>query len=248
MLQLGSSFEGLAIEASDGRLGMVSDLLFDDATWRIRWMVGRTGPWLNRRTILIPPAASFGCDQGRRELSVRLTRAQVEASPDILLDEPVSRQIEYGLHGLETWDPAWGNPRFVAGMWGGMGVRVSRARLAEEKAMHKTPRGGTQDDAGDPHLRSVHAIIGSRVRASDGLVGSLEDVAFEDAGWDIQGIIVKTDHWPGELVELPPDAVQQISWSHQETLLTLDRAAVKASSAWAGLDRARARGQPAEPR
>ncbi len=241
MLQLGSSFKGLAIEASDGRLGTVSDLLFDDSTWHIRWMVGRTGPWLTRRTILVSPASIGQADQQQHELHVRLTRAQVQASPDILLDEPVSRQVEYGLHGLGAWDPEWGNPRLVAGLWGGMGVRVSRARLAEEKAMHKAPRGGTQEDAGDPHLRSLSAVIGSHVHATDGVVGHVTDVVFEDAGWDIRHVIVDLKDWrPGRRVLLQPAAVKQISWSHQETTLTLDCAAMKASPSWMGISHARA--------
>ena len=117
----GPSLNGFAIEASDGRLGVVTNLLFDDASWSVRWMVAHAGHWLNRRTVLIHPAAIGAADQRRRVLSVRLTRAQVEAIPDILVDEPVSRQIDYGEHGLKELDPAWGNPRFVAGVWGGIG-------------------------------------------------------------------------------------------------------------------------------
>lgn len=238
MLQLGSSFEGLAVLASDGRLGTVSDLLFDDSAWHIRWMVGRTGPWLARRTILIHPSAVGQIDQERRELAVRMTRAPVRASPDILLDEPVSRQIEYGVHGFKEQDPEWGNPRFLAGVWGGMGLRVSRARLDEEKAMHKTPRGGTQTDSGDPHLRSVSAVIGSQVQATDGIVGHVRDVVFDESDWNIRHVIVGLRDWGlGKQVLLPPAAIRQISWSHQDITLSITRAAVKASPVWHPTDR-----------
>ena len=39
MLHNASKIHGYAIEASDGRLGTVSDFLFDDASWLIRWLV-----------------------------------------------------------------------------------------------------------------------------------------------------------------------------------------------------------------
>ena len=39
MLLPGSALKGYAIEASDGRVGTVSDFLFDDTTWKLRWLV-----------------------------------------------------------------------------------------------------------------------------------------------------------------------------------------------------------------
>ncbi len=47
-----SAITGYAIEASDGLLGTVSDLLFEDVGWTIRWLVVDTGNWL-------PVAKSF---------------------------------------------------------------------------------------------------------------------------------------------------------------------------------------------
>ncbi len=52
MMLLGS-LRGFAIVASDGRLGTVSDFLFDDAAWQVRWLVVRTGTWLAGRAALI---------------------------------------------------------------------------------------------------------------------------------------------------------------------------------------------------
>ena len=46
------SFKGYAIEASDGRLGTVTDLLFEDVGWVVRWLVVDTGNWLPRRKVL----------------------------------------------------------------------------------------------------------------------------------------------------------------------------------------------------
>jgi hypothetical protein len=47
MLWYASVINGYAIEASDSRLGTVSDFLFEDTSWMIRWLVVDTGNWLS---------------------------------------------------------------------------------------------------------------------------------------------------------------------------------------------------------
>jgi len=54
MLWTASKIKGYAIAASDGDVGHVSDLLFDDASWQIRWLVVETGNWLAGRKVLLP--------------------------------------------------------------------------------------------------------------------------------------------------------------------------------------------------
>jgi hypothetical protein len=49
MLQVGTAINGYKIEASDGTIGSVSDFLFDDRTWKVRWLVVDTGNWLTGR-------------------------------------------------------------------------------------------------------------------------------------------------------------------------------------------------------
>lgn len=39
MLQVGSTLKGYAIQASDGGIGTLDDLLFDKRTWKVRWAV-----------------------------------------------------------------------------------------------------------------------------------------------------------------------------------------------------------------
>jgi hypothetical protein len=54
MLGDASAINGYAIEASDGLLGTVSDLLFEDVGWATRWLVVDTGNWLSGRKVLLP--------------------------------------------------------------------------------------------------------------------------------------------------------------------------------------------------
>jgi hypothetical protein len=80
--------------ASDGQLGTVSDFLFDDASWLIRWLVVDTGNWLSGRKVLLPPSVLGHLDESESRFFVRLTKQQVRESPAIDTDQPVSRQTE----------------------------------------------------------------------------------------------------------------------------------------------------------
>src|SRR5580693_8196336 len=103
MLHNASKIHGYAIEASDGRLGTVSDFLFDDASWLVRWLVVDTGTWLSGRKVLLPPFVLGHPDPRNREFPVRLTMAQVKGSPDINSDQPVSRQMESTVYDYYGW-------------------------------------------------------------------------------------------------------------------------------------------------
>ena len=46
---------GHHIEATDGEIGHVEDLLVDDYTWAIRYLLVGTGNWWNGHRVLVPP-------------------------------------------------------------------------------------------------------------------------------------------------------------------------------------------------
>ncbi|MGB8182853.1 MAG: PRC-barrel domain-containing protein [Stellaceae bacterium] len=66
MLWDASAIIGCAIEASDGRLGTVSDLLFEDVSWAIRWLIVDSGNWLPGRKVLLPLSALGQPDRAQR--------------------------------------------------------------------------------------------------------------------------------------------------------------------------------------
>jgi hypothetical protein len=215
MLHQGLAFKGFSIEASDGKLGTVSDFLFDDQTWKLRWLVIQTGNWLNDRKVLIHPSAIDKADVANRTLLVKLSRDQVEKSPSIATDEPVSMQMEYRL------DRYYGMPPLQGGMYEGGTAIAMPMNFAE------------RDDTGDHHLRSLAAVTGYRIHASDGAMGHLEGFLIDDQGWDIRYLIANTrDWWFGRHVLLSPASVREILWDQQEIRLNLTGYKIKGSPAW----------------
>ena len=225
-----SKLMGYTIEASDGPIGTVNDFLFDDATWKVRWLVVDTGHWLTGRKVLIHPSAMGAVDDGRQRIPVQLTKARIKDSPDILQDQPVSRQMESGLYGYYGSDPYWG------GSFSGMNAiaaplssRPYFGGFGMGEAAEIQPR---RDDQ-DPHLRSAAEVNGYHVHASDGSIGHVEDLVVAEDGWGIRYLVIDTRNWwAGQHVLVSPYAVREINWGDRQMRLDITREKIKASPPW----------------
>ena len=114
MLQNTKHLKGFVIRATDGDLGTVNELYFDDESWAIRYLTVETGGWLEDRQVLISPYSIKGVDWQGKRLDVALTKKQVENSPDINTHMPVSRQEEATYLGYYQYPYYWGGPY----LWG----------------------------------------------------------------------------------------------------------------------------------
>jgi hypothetical protein len=94
MLRTLKDFENCAIGATDGDIGRVKGLYFDDHAWAIRYLIVDTGSWLSGRKVLISPISIHKPDWTANSLPAAITRDQVQSSPDIDTDKPVTRQHE----------------------------------------------------------------------------------------------------------------------------------------------------------
>lgn len=73
---------GYRIQASDGPLGHVEDLLVDNDNWAIDKMIVDTKEWLPGGHVLVSPSAVEGIDWHAREVRLRLTRAELRAASE----------------------------------------------------------------------------------------------------------------------------------------------------------------------
>jgi hypothetical protein len=244
MLRNASRLLGLAVEATDGEVGSVADLLFDDRQWTVRWAVVDTGGWLADRQVLLAPSMLGeppALDDERHAavaFRVALTRRQVEGSPDVSSDEPVSRQHEAELFEHYEHEPYWagGDPLTV----GNPGTShwpagdMSTATQAAEHDEHRT---------GDPHLRSTKDIAGYVVEARDGDIGEVEEFLIDpSAAWAIRYLVVDIGRWlPGRHVLIAPRWLSEIDWQSRSVRVDRCRREIKEAPAYdadAALDRA----------
>jgi len=94
---------GFSIKEVDGEIGKIEDFYFDDISWKIRYLVVKTGNWFTGGKVLISPKSLQKPDWENEAFSVNLTKEQIKNSPDIETDKPVSRQQEEQLYSYYPW-------------------------------------------------------------------------------------------------------------------------------------------------
>ncbi len=225
MLTQASAMNGYSIQASDGKIGTVSDLLFDDDTWLVRWLVVDVGDWLLGRKVLLPSTALGHLNREEEQFSVRLSQQQIKASPDIDTNLPVSRHMETDIYDYYGWRPYWPNGLYL----GGFGYPSDSFASTPDSA--DGPGGVAPIDR---HLRSAHEIKGCHIHATDGEIGHVDDLLIEDGDWSIHYLSVETSNWwTGKDVLISPRSVQDIDWQERVISLDVDRARVKGSPPYA---------------
>ncbi|MBB4198245.1 hypothetical protein CCR94_17285 [Rhodoblastus sphagnicola] len=230
MLEFASALRGYAIKSRDGEIGTIADFLFDDRTWRTRWLVVDTGNWLTGRMVLLHPGALGQADYERRELSVALTRAQVEESPALSRHEPVSMQMERHLYDYYGWEPNTLEYAF--------GANPIAAKFSAPPFFAPAPDADIALAARDydPHLRSLVAIDAYRIVGADGAIGKVETLLIDTVRWFVPYLVVDTGHWwSGKHVLISRHAVRKVSWADREIRVSVNRAQVKASPPWSAL-------------
>ena len=231
MLRNSSEIIGYTIGAIDGRLGKVTDFLFDDDTWLVRWLVIDTGSWLSGRKVLLPPSVLGHFSAIGDQFSVRLTMQQIKDSPGVETDLPVSRQIEANTYDYYGWNPYWSNGLYMGGYSWGSGNMTpvpygESLRRAEEIASE-------EQENNDLHLRSAKVVSGYDIHASDGNIGHVADLLVEDADWGIHYLVVDTQNWwSGKHVLLSPRSIEAIDWTNRQVDLLVTRKCVKNAPAY----------------
>jgi uncharacterized protein YrrD len=231
MLRNAKELEHHELRARDGKIGHVQDFFFDDVRWTVRYLVVDTGTWLNSRKVLISPVAVRSVEWEGKLISVELTQEQVRNSPGIDTEQPVSREHEAALTSYYDWPAYWGAAGFPDI---GFAAPISLAAIDRPEAkkpatQHSSPTAVHEDH----HMRSVRAVTGHAVEASDGSIGHVHDFLIDDRSWAIRYLIIDTRNWwPGKKVLVSPRWIREVGWNESKVYVELTRAAVKASPAY----------------
>lgn len=98
-LRSAREINGYQIEASDGRMGHVEDLIISDEDWVVRYLVIDTRKWWPGKKVLISPEWRVGqFDWTERTVSIDLTREKIKAAPEYDPSEQIRRAYEGQLH------------------------------------------------------------------------------------------------------------------------------------------------------
>ena len=219
MLNKAKTLANYKLDSLDGEIGKVKEFYFDDRYWTIRYLVADTaGSWLMGRQVLISPYALIAVIKEEQHIAVDLTKMQIERSPSLNSDKPVSHQFEEAYYVFYGWPNYWGGPY----MWGVYPNIVRDREKWRDTIKH--------EKSWDPNLRSTHEVSGYHIQASDGEIGHVDDFVIDDQTWAIRYLIVDTRNWwPGKKVLISPQWIDHVSWSDSKVFVNLSRDAIKES-------------------
>jgi hypothetical protein len=212
MLHKANSLRGYTLHSLTGEVGKVAEFFFDDKHWTIRYLVADTGGWITDRQVLLSPYALTSVNREGRFISVDLTLKQIEESPSLASDKPVSRQYEEDYYGYYGW------PMYLSGpyRWG--------AHPTLERDKKKWVPSFRGQKAWDAHLRSTRDVEGHHVQAVDGEIGHVEDFIIDEDFWAIRYLVVDTKNWlPGKRVLVAPKWIERVSWPESKVFVNLSR-------------------------
>ena len=147
-----------------------------------------------------------------------MTNKQIENSPSLDSDKPVSRQWEQEYYGYYGWSAYWNGPY----SWGSYPyIQRNRDKWGQFIKV---------DKLSNHHLRSTYAVSGYNVQALDGDIGHVKDFILDDETWAIRYLIVNTSNWwQGKKVLVSPQWIERVSWTDSKVIINLSRQTIKES-------------------
>ncbi len=216
---------GYEVHATDGVIGKVKDMFFDDSGWEVRWLVVDTGNFLPGRKVLVPPSEVDKPDWESQLFPVDLTKQQIKESPTIDDKKPVSRQQEFQLTKFFGWHPYW-----VRGPLEGAVPPQDEPGGATDQPPHDDVETPEVEPSSESHLRSIDEVRGYHIQAEDGDVGHIQDFIVNDDKWSIRYLVIDTRNLiPGKKVLLATSWVHSVSWEESTAFVSVKRQAVKDS-------------------
>lgn len=202
----------------DDPIGVLTDLLFDSHSSKIRYLRAESEDWLPGGDLLIVPGAVEEVMPDSQQLRAPVPLDTLRTRP--ALDDPgrPGPSEEISLHGHFSWTPYWTSAasRLVP-YWGAAGA-------------------GDDGDASagqDDPLRSAWGVLGFSIVTADGESGAVEDLILDTEAWMFRYLVVSTGVWlPGAHVLISPEWLSGIDWEGRQVAVDLTQERIEASPAY----------------
>ena len=204
-----------SIHALDDKVGGIRDILFDDETFTVRYLVADTNTWLPlSRKVVISPISVKQLEEDSESVHINMTVDTLKNSPSIDEHKPVSREYEENLFKYFGYGYYWIGP----GAWGEFAhpnelVELQRAEESETE----TPKKSTN------HLRAVGEVGGYEVATTTDNVGHISNFVIDTESWKIIMLVVDTNNWlpGGKHLALLPSDIESIDWAAHSVVVNL---------------------------
>ncbi|MDR3372416.1 MAG: PRC-barrel domain-containing protein [Ancalomicrobiaceae bacterium] len=102
-----AELSGYHLHATDGDIGHVENMLVDDASLGVRYLIVDASNWWFGKRVLMSPSAITGISYDEEKIAVNVTRERVKDSPPWEPAELISQEIQKHLHSYYGW-PGYG--------------------------------------------------------------------------------------------------------------------------------------------
>jgi hypothetical protein len=97
-LHSSNDVSGHEIQALDGEIGHLDDVILDDETWAIHYFIVDTRNWWPGKKVLVSPQWIERVSWSESKVFVNLTRETIKQSPEYTKESLLTRDYEIGLH------------------------------------------------------------------------------------------------------------------------------------------------------
>jgi hypothetical protein len=211
--------------AKDGTDGNVKDFLFDEESWVIRYLDGDLGEIFTGKRILIPRTSLTEIDWVNRNFLVRLNKSEIQKSPQIEDNLPISRQYEQKLLKHYQTKDYWARSYYPP--TGAPTITHASKEWFGPKKVTSTTKVFNEEDL-DNSLRSFKEIQGYQIDGLDGIVGHIDDIIIEEEDWRICYAIVETGSWfSSKKILIGTVWMEEISYVDQKIKINLSIESIK---------------------
>jgi hypothetical protein len=90
---------GYKVEATDAAFGHVEDLIIEDDSWKIRYLVTDTKSFWPSKSVLLPSDWVDSVSWNDRKFRINLSEKVIKQAPEFDLTQPIDRDFEKRLFG-----------------------------------------------------------------------------------------------------------------------------------------------------
>jgi hypothetical protein len=209
------------IKASDGELGHIKDVYFDDQNWTVRFLVVDTSRWMPlSQKVLLSPISLLDFNKEDEELAVSMTMEKVKDSPKVEDQDTVSRGFEKQYYEYFGYGYYWTG----MDLWGD--YLYPGALTAPGTIVHTEIE---QDDREkNNHLRSAQEVLEYDIHIDSADSGQLEDFIWDSYNWSLKYLVVDTGDWLPETkkVLVACKHIDSIRWDTKSVKLNISVAQI----------------------
>ncbi|MFC2947911.1 PRC-barrel domain-containing protein [Virgibacillus sediminis] len=214
-----SDIKSYNIQATDGEMGKVKDLYFDDDSWTIRYAVVDTRKWLPGRKVLLSPSSFVSFKEDDKQLEVEYDKETVRNSPEIPEGQEITPETEKSLIGYYGWSRYW----LTSSMWGVDNGPITSSFDERDSFRDKFAEDVPENEDARHNLRSDEETIGFKVHANNGKIGTVADLICDDDDWKVRQLVIQSSESYVEEKYLlaVTEEIESVDWFEQDIYLNL---------------------------